>query len=699
MATVTDPAGPARPEPRLVYQPAIDGLRAIAVTAVVLYHLGLDWMVGGYLGVEVFFVISGFLITSLMLAEHLRTGTIDLRQFWIRRARRLLPALYLFLVGVVAYMAIGPSDELIDVRGDVLAALTYVTNWFLVLADVSYFEALGRPSPFQHLWSLALEEQFYLLWPIMFAGGLWITRGRQRPLTQAMLLGVVASTVAMFVMYDPAQDPSRVYYGTDTRAAGLLLGSALAMIWSPWRLRNRVGDRAPQVLDTMAAAGVVGLVLLFWRLDELSPSLYRGGFLLTAVLTCVVIASLVHPAARLAPRILAAPPLVWLGVRSYSLYLWHWPIIVFTRPRIDSTLDGWTLHGLRIALALVLAELSYTYVETPIRNGAIGRWWARLPGDEFLRRRSVVFGAAALLPIALLTVALLRATPAENEVASTSDVADLIAGSTTVAPATTVPDATTPGDEASPATTPTSAAPESTTSTTVEVTTTVPTTEARLPRTLAVAGDSVALTMAINLPSDLTSLNVVDASIEGCGVIESGDVLTEGRVWRNYAACSDVATRWANVAAGNELTLVTLGAWEVFDVRIDDVLYELGTPNHDALVTTGLRDGVDALLATGTEVVLLEVPCFDPIDGGGLIAKPERGDRTRTDHITSLIRQVADDYDDGVTVMSPPSEFCDDPAISGDANLRWDGVHYGPLGGAFIWGRLEPELLAVPVDY
>ncbi|NOX28554.1 MAG: acyltransferase, partial [Actinobacteria bacterium] len=416
-----------RPEPRLNYQPAVDGLRAIAVTAVVLYHLGLDWVVGGYLGVEVFFVISGFLITALMLAEFLRTGTVDLRNFWIRRARRLLPALYLFLVGIVAFVALGPTDELVDIRGEVLAALTYITNWFLVLGDVSYFDALGRPSPLQHLWSLALEEQFYLLWPILFSLGLWATRGRQRPLVAAMVVGVVVSTALMIIMYDPGVDPSRVYYGTDTRAAGLLIGSALAMVWSPWRLRRSVGDAAPVLLDAAAFVGVGGLLLLFWQLDELSPRLYRGGFLLTGVLTCLVLAAVVHPAARFSARLLSARPLVWIGLRSYSIYLWHWPVIVFTRPQFDTTLDGWTLHSLRLLLTLVLAELSYTYVETPLRKGALGRWWTTARTDELTRRRGVVIATAVLLPTLLLGIALVRAQPAELEVASTSDVADLIA--------------------------------------------------------------------------------------------------------------------------------------------------------------------------------------------------------------------------------------------------------------------------------
>lgn len=691
-------------EPRLGYSPAIDGFRAIAVLAVVAYHFDLGWAKGGYLGVEVFFVISGFLITALMLAEHQRTGRIDLANFWLRRARRLLPALYLLIVALIAFMVVGPSGELVDIRDDVVAALAYVTNWFLSFSDQSYFEALGRPSPLRHLWSLAVEEQWYLVWPLVFGGAMWASRGDSRRLVIPMLVGALASTALMWVLYDPATDPSRIYFGTDTRAAGLLLGSALAVASPPWRMSERVGPRAPAVMEGAALVSLVLLGLLFWRLDELSSFLYRGGFLVTGLLTCVVIFVVVHPAASLLPRVLGSRPLVWLGLRSYGLYLWHWPIIVFTRPRLDTTLDGWQLHGLRFALALVLTELSYTYVETPIRKGALGKQWHKLRTLGVANARpAAAVGIATTLLVAGLALALVRAKPPETQVATTDDVADLINRPTTTSPTTspTTPPTTSPATDDGTAGSGGGESDSSPTTTAAQTTTTVPTTttEAQLPRSVAVTGDSVGITMAINMPSDIDTLVVDNAGVEGCGVIEDGVLQSNGRNIRNLDACTDIPRRWAQGAAGNEVTLVTIGAWEVFDLVVDGQEIPFASPAHDELVKSGLASGVDALLATGSEVALMEIPCWSPVDGGGLTALPERGDRTRTQHLTELINAVAGDYPTGVHVIAPPSEFCSDENVGDDVNLRWDGVHYGPLGGAFIWARIEQDLLQIPVDY
>ena len=283
-------------EARLTYSPAIDGLRALSVSAVVAYHLDKSWAAGGFLGVEVFLVISGFLITALMVAEHERTGRIALGNFWFRRARRLLPALFTAIAVIVAYMTIVIPDELVDIRDDVIAALAYVTNWFLSYSGQSYFEALGRPSPLRHLWSLAIEEQWYLVWPVVLVGALRLARGRLVVVGSAIAVGALASTVLMAILYDPAVDPSRIYYGTDTRASGLLLGSLLALVWSPWKLDHDLTRSRRTLLDMTTVVGVVGLVVMFWRLDEFSSFLYRGGFLLVGLLTCAVISGSFIPA-------------------------------------------------------------------------------------------------------------------------------------------------------------------------------------------------------------------------------------------------------------------------------------------------------------------------------------------------------------------------------------------------------------------
>ena len=358
--------------------PGIDGLRAIAVMAVLFYHADFAWARGGFLGVEVFFVISGYLITSLLLVEWLRTGTIGLKAFWIRRARRLLPALFLVLVVVSAAAILVYQNTLNRMFGDVLAASGYVTNWFLIVREVSYFETFGRPPLLQHLWSLSVEEQFYVLWPVIFSVGMALfsrkdTRRTIRSFLAMTLLGIAGSTVLMAVLYTPFEDPSRVYYGTDTRAAGLLVGVALALVWMPWRLPRSVAPGPKRTLNVAGGVAIVGLLIVLSRMDEFSPFLYRGGFLLTSVLTAIVIAVTVHPAASLA-GILDRPVMRWIGTRSYGIYLWHWPIFMITRPGIDIAGNAYATFVVRTAITFLFAEASYRFVEVPIRQKGFRGW-------------------------------------------------------------------------------------------------------------------------------------------------------------------------------------------------------------------------------------------------------------------------------------------------------------------------------------
>jgi peptidoglycan/LPS O-acetylase OafA/YrhL len=363
---------------RLGHLSGLDGLRAIAVVAVLLYHSDLDFLPGGFLGVDVFFVISGYLITALLLREFADRGTFSLRGFWFRRARRLLPAVFVLLAGVVVFALVALPDEVARLRSDVAAALTYITNWYLIFHQQSYFDAVGRPSPLGHLWSLAVEEQFYLLWPPILLGLLFALR-RHGALIVTLLLAW-ASAIWMALLYDPNVDPSRVYFGTDTRAFALLVGAALAFVWVPvasgahparsWRRPRITGS------DAVAAAGLAGLGFLFFNLTAYDDLLYLGGFQFTAILTAIVIAAVVRPAG-LVGRLLDTAPMRWLGHRSYSIYLWHWPVFVVTRPGIDIALEGWPALALRLAATLVLADLSFRFIERPIREGALGRAWAR----------------------------------------------------------------------------------------------------------------------------------------------------------------------------------------------------------------------------------------------------------------------------------------------------------------------------------
>jgi peptidoglycan/LPS O-acetylase OafA/YrhL len=428
------------PEVRLSYSPGLDGLRAIAVMAVLLYHADLSWIPGGFLGVEVFFVISGYLISALLLAEWHQKGTINLKDFWLRRARRLLPALYVLLVVTLSFAVVFLPGEVAGLRADVIAAVGYVTNWFLIFGQESYFESVGRPSVLQHLWSLAVEEQFYLIWPIVLAVGLGLgaTRLRCRRVLTVALVGATASAVAMALMYTPGVDPSRIYFGTDTRATGLLCGAALAFLWTPedkyrpaearhqrltlpdrGRFRRRWGWTTPLLLDVLSIVALGGLLWFFLHLGEFEPLLYRGGFALVGLTTVATIMAVVHPYAHVGSYLLGSAPMRWLGVRSYGIYLWHWPVFMVTRPELDVPFGGLPLLALRLSITIVLADLSYRFVETPIRRGALGRAWktlrdARGPERWLLRLQWTGAVLPILASLALLGVAVAHAKPPEK---------------------------------------------------------------------------------------------------------------------------------------------------------------------------------------------------------------------------------------------------------------------------------------------
>jgi peptidoglycan/LPS O-acetylase OafA/YrhL len=414
-----------RTQGKLGYQPSIDGLRAVSVLAVILYHAELSWIPGGFLGVEVFFVVSGFLITALLVEERFHTGSVSLRGFWTRRARRLLPALYVLLLVVPATMLVFYRDAAGRLGGDVLAALFYVSNWWQVLLQESYFAQAGRPPVLRHLWSLAVEEQFYILFPAAFV---WLLSRHGRDRTRNVLVVVaIASAIWMAVLYEPYVDPSRVYFGTDTRLSGLLLGAALAVVWTPWRTRADASRAAGPVLDVIGVGALAWLMWFFWRVNEFDPFVYRGGFLLLDLCCLVLIAVLVHPSSRL-NRLLALPPLVWLGVRSYSIYLWHWPIFMVTRPELDLPFGGFPVLVIRIGLTLVAAELSYRFVEQPVRNGDIGRFVRRLKestGAEHARLQQRAFlqvgGMAAV--VLLITAGLVEAANSDKRADLEAEVA------------------------------------------------------------------------------------------------------------------------------------------------------------------------------------------------------------------------------------------------------------------------------------
>lgn len=411
-------AKPKAPAParaaRLPYMAGLDGLRAIAVLGVLLYHANLSWLPGGFLGVEVFFVISGYLITALLMGEWQQRGRINLKAFWLRRARRLLPALFLLLGVTLVFAVIFLPEEVAGLRGDTLAAFGYVTNWYLILENKSYFESFGRPSLLQHLWSLAVEEQFYLLWPLLLTAGMLFLRKWR--MWFAILLGIVASTLLMALLYQPDSDPSRLYYGTDTRAAGLLVGAALAFVWVPTGELNWKGRRSQFTSWALNLAGLGALGVLAWfflQIDRYQPFLYQGGFLVISLTTALLIAVVVHPLNHLGPGVLDWAPLRWVGLRSYSIYLWHWPVYNLTRPQLDLPLEGWPLLALRWLITGLLAELSYRYIELPVRTGKLeSAWrnWRETRAKERQRFNLGFTGATAGIAVAILALGVMVAS-------------------------------------------------------------------------------------------------------------------------------------------------------------------------------------------------------------------------------------------------------------------------------------------------
>jgi peptidoglycan/LPS O-acetylase OafA/YrhL len=422
---------------RLPLLPALDGLRALAVGAVLLYHAGVLWIPGGFLGVEVFFVISGYLITAGLWREWVRQSSVEVPQFWRRRARRLLPALAVLLLAVALVGVSFFRQEIAAFKGELVAAAAYVSNWYLVAADLSYFAEMGRPSPLRHLWSLAIEEQFYLVWPAVLLV-LAVVFRRARLVAGATLALALASAVAAWLIYTPGDDPSRVYYGTDTRAAGLLLGAALAIVWRPFE--RRVGRRRPRLLDAMGVAGIGVVAWHFVRASEFAAGTYQGGIQLVALATVAVLAAGAHPACRVTGAILGGRAAQAIGRRCYSIYLWHWPVFVFTRPGLDVPWSPAPTLVLRLALTALLAEVSYRFVEMPIRDGrfqeAAARVLRRARFGSARRRRQIigswsVVGSVAMALVLGVVISLARSSSSPPAFASEPVSLAQPAGSTT----------------------------------------------------------------------------------------------------------------------------------------------------------------------------------------------------------------------------------------------------------------------------
>jgi len=608
-----------------VYKPAIDGLRALAVMSVLLYHGRVGWAQGGFLGVDLFFALSGYLITALLVVEHRDTGGINVTAFWTRRAKRLLPALMVVMVAVAVYVALAATpEEAGRLRADGLATLAYSANWWYALSGASYFEAF-KPSMFRHTWSLGIEEQFYLVWPVLFTLGYRWFRGRSHYLAAVVAVGGLVSAALMFALYQPGQDPSRVFYGTDTRLQAILLGAALALILHS-TIPLRISERWREVIG---AAGLFVVVVMMVTVSDRAGWMYRGGFLLVAVAAVCAIAGATGRPDTVVNRALAWSPLIWIGGISYGLYLYHWPIFVFLDEE-RTGLHGYALMGLRLGLTFGIAALSYTFIEMPFRH-------SHFRGKAVL---AMSVGAAAI------SVA-------------------LFFGSTTI-----VNNAPTPLASSKPA-------------------------DPNAPRVL-VNGDSSAYSLATGYDG-AGGLNVATAAILGCGVVRGQNNPIDRPPFGTGAACDTWPDKWTAKAASfqPQLTVVGLGAWEVFDKVVDGKLLKVGSPAWERYVTSELETSRKIASPNGEPYVILNAPCFKSINSISGKPNPERNDPERVAAVNKVLADFAAKHAKTVHLIDLHGFLCPDGTyvdeIAG-TKMREDGVHYTREGAAVIWNWLAPQL-------
>ncbi|HEX6311904.1 MAG TPA: acyltransferase family protein [Acidimicrobiia bacterium] len=645
------------------YQPALDGLRAVAVGSVVFYHLGQGWAGGGFLGVDTFFVLSGYLITSLLLLEWAASGTIDFAAFWIRRARRLLPALLLVLAAIAVYAAVAvPSDELDQLRGDGLATLFYGANWRLIFSGQSYFDLFSEASPFRHAWSLAIEEQFYIVWPLVSFACLRTARWRHWALAGVCVGGAGASIAAMALLYEPGGDPSRVYYGTDTRAHGLLIGVSLAILLSSWVPRGVVARTSTRALALVAAGYMLASFVL---ISDTDSWMYRGGYALFHVAVAVVIVAVVQPGNFVLRRVLSLGAVVWIGRISYGLYLWHWPVIVVMSPA-RTGLDGATLDVARIAVTLTAASLSFYLVEQPIRRGALTRLPRRI-GFAAGPTAFLCAGVAVLVATAGATPPpeFLRADP--GRIISSANGAGIGSAPDTRAGASAPADAATGGDAAGP------------------------------PRVL-LAGDSIAHSLhpALQQAADAAGLPLARLTVAGCGI--AGGIATDenGTPYDWAPTCDNEMPRAQELAIADLRPdiVLWLSVWETSDRLVDGERVRFGTKSGDKALLAEIDEAAGRLTAGGARLVLVQLPL--PAEDPETPPVIDYGPDIR--HLNRLLARYAAEHPETAEVYDLGEIVCPDgppcPAeIAGVRPRPSDGIHYEGDGAAWVADQLVPRLL------
>ena len=641
----------------LGYAPALDGIRALAVLAVLLFHAGVSWLPGGFLGVDVFFVLSGFLISTLLLAEWRRTGKVDLVAFWGRRARRLLPALLLLVLVVVTVGRLLLDPETVHLlRADALAALLYVANWrMLVRGHGGYFAATASPSPLQHTWSLGIEEQFYLIWPLLLLLLMW-RGGSPGRVLRFSIAGAAVSAALAGLLFRPGADPSRVYYGTDTRAQALLCGCALAALLATGRVR--LNRRGRLLLGALAALAVAGLGWAWAAAQGDASWLYRGGLLLVALATTAVLAQVSLVPRSVCARVLSLPPLPAIGKISYGLYLWHWP--VFLALDAERTgLSGAALLLARVAVSVVTATLSCWLVERPIRQR---RWSVRLAVPS-LATTVVAVGAVAL---------------ATTGVASPGSV-PVAGGAPVRITASPHPSATTQGAAQAH-----------------QVAWAAHHRNPGPPR-VDFFGDSVAWTVGAYLPPH-PGLVTHDLAVQGCGIALGDPYSYIGGLHQTFPECHHWPAIWRRGMGGSnpDVSVILLDRWELVD-RVHNGHWEhVGQSDYDQYLLHQLTEAIKLVSADGANVVLLTAPYNERGE------KPDGslydGDYpSRVDAWNGLLRQVAAHYPGHVSVLDLGKKVCPNGKFTWtDAGIqvRSDGTHFTPAGVQWLAPWLLPRLAA-----
>ncbi|HEV3266757.1 MAG TPA: acyltransferase family protein [Acidimicrobiales bacterium] len=661
---------------QLTYMPALDGIRAVSIMGIMLNHGGFGWAAGGLISVNVFFVLSGFLITLLLMREWAKTGTIRLRNFWARRARRLLPALFVLLAGIALYAwLLAPDGTQSSLRGDGLTTLLYVANWHQIFSGQSYFAQVSSASPLLHTWTLAIEEQFYLVWPLVVLAVLkW--RKSPRLLLGITIVGIAASAIEMAVLFHPGIDPSRLYYGTDTRAQDILVGAAVALLIGGRRQGVGLGDFArggtdggidadggtgPDVDDrrarrrtigySLAAVAAAAVFAFEWsRITNSSSLPYRGGFLLADVMVGVVIVGVVRAPTGLPARLLAIRPLTYVGQISYGLYLWHWPVILVLN-NARTGLEGWRLFLLRAGVSFVIAALSWHFVEVPIRQRKFTSWRTR-----------------AWLPVSIAgIVAVLVVTTGGGSIGAE--------GAAAAAAATQAEWGAVHVDSFT--------GPASNT------------------RVLFV-GDSLSLTVAIGIAPEAAQYGITigGRTHVGCGIAVALPLNDHGTVGDPFPNCPTWPTWWSQDVAQlhPQVVALVMGWWETMDRMYQGRWQHLGDPAFDAYETAQLEKAVSILTATGARVALMTSPYFDSGEQANGLPWDEDSP-ARVNRLNSIIESVAAGHKNSVFVV-PLNQYLDPNGhftwtIDGKVVRQSDGIHTTVDGGAYLAPKILPALAAI----